>query len=171
MTPAPPAVEGEGAGVSRSPPSRKRNLKAFLWAGIPLAILGTLIALDVPMCPTRTLLGIPCPGCGLTRATEAMVVGDLWLMLRMHPLAPIITPLAIFSIGRSIAVSAGFLDSRSLDPLGRIPSWAWACLGFALIGLWVARMFGLFGGLPDTLDISNGLLWRAVTGLWELLPQ
>jgi len=140
------------------------------WALVPLSVLGLLIAFDLPVCPSRIVLGIPCPGCGLTRATEAMFVGNFAVMLRMHPLAPIIAPVAVFSIGRTIAVSAGFLGTGSLDPLGRIPSWVWGIVGIVLIGLWVARMFGLFGGLPDPLDISAGLLWRGVSGLWDVLP-
>ena len=168
--PAPPIEAREAAGVAAPSAPRKKNLKAILWAAIPLAVLVSLVVFDLPICPTRIFLGIPCPGCGLTRATEAMVMGDFGTMLRMHPLAPIIAPLAIWSLGRSVLVSAGFLDSTQLDPLRRVPSWAWAVLAFALIGLWVVRALGLLGGLPDPLDVTHGLLWRGVAGLWELRP-
>lgn len=137
----------------------------LLWTVSPLGLLGVLIALEVPLCPTRNLLGVPCPGCGLTRATEALVVGDFGSMLRFHPLAPILTPVALFSVSRAVLVSAGALRNRS-DILGRLPNWVWGTLAFLLVGLWVARIAGLFGGLPDPVDPTQGWLYRGARTLY-----
>ncbi len=41
-------------------------------------------------CPLRALAGIPCPGCGLTRALVAALRGDLAASLRFHPLGPVV---------------------------------------------------------------------------------
>ncbi|MEM9774585.1 MAG: DUF2752 domain-containing protein [Chloroflexota bacterium] len=40
------------------------------------------------ICPFRHYLSCPCPGCGLTRASVAMVKGDFKEMLAYHALAP-----------------------------------------------------------------------------------
>jgi hypothetical protein len=168
VTPVPPSVEVEGeAGVAASggPPERPFSWKKFLWTMTPLTLIGVLILLEVPLCPSRTVLGVPCPGCGLTRATEAMLVGDFGAMLRLHPLAPILTPLALFSVIRVTLISAGALKNRN-DPLGRLPNWFWGTFAILLVGLWVARMVGLFGGLPDPLDFTQGLLYRGAHLLW-----
>jgi hypothetical protein len=37
-------------------------------------------------CPSMTLLGIPCPGCGTTRAFAALAQFDLTTALRLNPL-------------------------------------------------------------------------------------
>ncbi len=140
-----------------------------LLAFTPMALLGVLIALEVPICPTRTLLGIPCPGCGLTRATEAIAVGDVVTMLRFHPLAPIITPLFLFVLVRTTLISAGLLGKDRFDLLRKVPNWAWTTIAVAMIGLWVLRLFGLLGGSPDPVDLTNGLLFRAAAGVWSLV--
>jgi hypothetical protein len=41
-------------------------------------------------CPFRAGTGVPCPGCGLTRACGALVTGDLTAMMRFHALAPLV---------------------------------------------------------------------------------
>lgn len=132
-------------------------------------LLGVLIAFEVPICPTRTLLGVPCPGCGLTRATEAIAVGDVHGMLRFHPLAPIVTPIFLFVIGRVTLVGAGLLPKDRFDLLAKLPNWAWTTLGFALIGLWILRLFGLLGGSSDPVDLTNGLIYRGGHAIWVLL--
>lgn len=147
---------------------RSFSVGRALLAFAPLAILGTMIALELPICPTRTLLGIPCPGCGLTRATQAIAVGDVHGMLRYHPLAPIVSPIFAFVILRATLVGAGLWPKDRFDLLAKLPNWAWTTLGVALIGLWVLRLLGFLGGLPDPVDPTAGFLYRGARGLWIL---
>ena len=50
-----------------------------------------LVSLSLPSwdCPFFRLTGIPCPGCGLSRATLLLLKGDLTGSLRFHAFAPI----------------------------------------------------------------------------------
>ncbi|MCP4630706.1 MAG: DUF2752 domain-containing protein [bacterium] len=41
-------------------------------------------------CPLARTAGIPCPGCGLTRAMEAMLRCDWGMMARFHVFAPLV---------------------------------------------------------------------------------
>jgi hypothetical protein len=51
------------------------------------------------VCPLFQATGVPCPGCGLTRATSAMLVGDWGRMKTLHIFAPVfLAVLAIFGI-------------------------------------------------------------------------
>lgn len=34
----------------------------------------------------RTVIGLPCPGCGMTRSLSSLWRGHLWLSFRYHPL-------------------------------------------------------------------------------------
>lgn len=59
--------------------------------GLALSLLGTaalylLLSLTGRGCPIRALTGIPCPGCGLTRAYLCLFRGDLRGALYYHPL-------------------------------------------------------------------------------------
>lgn len=58
--------------------------KGLLAAAIFCAVMQ--LAFGV-ICPFRFLLGLPCPGCGLTRACVMLFEGDLVGSFSMHPTA------------------------------------------------------------------------------------
>ncbi len=106
-----------------------------------------LLALPVPICPTALLLRLPCPGCGLTRATFALLRGDVATSFALHPLAIVLAPLLAayggahvwgFVRGRPVG-SPAFWTSRAVTAL------TLALMG-ALLAVWVARFLGAFGG-------------------------
>jgi hypothetical protein len=49
----------------------------------------SLLGLPGWACPIKTVLGIPCPGCGLTRAMGELLSGDWRHALSTHAFAPI----------------------------------------------------------------------------------
>ncbi|MCC6214562.1 MAG: DUF2752 domain-containing protein [Polyangiaceae bacterium] len=106
-----------------------------------------MLLAGLPGCPTATIAGIPCPGCGLTRASWAVLRGDLAEAHRLHPLVLIVTPLYL-----------GFLAYAALDYVRgeatrpRSPRAARALSAAAmtvlvlLLVVWLARFAGFFGG-------------------------
>jgi hypothetical protein len=50
-----------------------------------------LVSLNLPSwdCPFFRVTGVPCPGCGLSRATMLLLKGDLAGSIRFHAFAPI----------------------------------------------------------------------------------
>lgn len=47
-------------------------------------------------CPVQRLTGIPCPGCGLSRAAASVMRGDLAGALRMHPMIFVLPPVFLY---------------------------------------------------------------------------
>ncbi|MEE0669526.1 DUF2752 domain-containing protein [Prevotella sp.] len=67
--------------------------------GIVWIVLNKCLNLSITLCPTKILWGIPCPGCGITRAIKLCFEGDLWAAVLMNPniiLVWIILPIAPF---------------------------------------------------------------------------
>ncbi len=99
--------------------------------------------LSVPVCGMAVLAHIPCPGCGLTRATIALLHGDFAGAFALNPLAPVVCPLLA---ALAVVVAARFVLTGRMP--AKLAPFAWS-LGVSLGGLtivWVARWFGLFGG-------------------------
>ncbi|MCS6799697.1 MAG: DUF2752 domain-containing protein [Myxococcota bacterium] len=157
----------DGVGSSRSLGStcRRTRLRAVAFALLPLVLLGAAIVSDLPICPTKVAFGVPCPGCGLTRATLALLQGDWAAWWRMHPFAIVFAPLVAWWLVRSVLEAGGWLRSAR-DPLAAIPSWIWMGLVVAFVGFWIARLAGLFGGHPDPVDPASGLYGRLLGWLF-----
>lgn len=51
------------------------------------------------LCLTRRVLGLPCPGCGLTRGMAHLLQGNLERALTLHPLAPLAAADAVVGWG------------------------------------------------------------------------
>ena len=69
-----------------------RLLRITLLA-VVAAVLALAMYVDFPLCPLASSFGIPCPGCGLTRATLALLHGNVRAALHFHPLVWLLAPL------------------------------------------------------------------------------
>lgn len=78
-----------------SPLLRDRKF-AFVVAGTA-GVQIALVSLSLPgwECPFFRVTGIPCPGCGLTRAVILLLKGDVLASLRFHAFAPILLLTAV----------------------------------------------------------------------------
>lgn len=72
-----------------SPVLRDRKFALILAGAASLQL--TLVSLSLPgwVCPIFRITGVPCPGCGLSRALMLLLEGDLKGSLRYHAFAPI----------------------------------------------------------------------------------
>jgi hypothetical protein len=96
-------------------------------------------------CPFLGATGLPCPGCGLTRATLALARGDLGASLSAHAFAPVL----LFSLA-AFAVAA-FLPQRQRESFAGFAerlerrTRASALLLAALLLYWLVRLMFLPG--------------------------
>lgn len=84
----------------------KELLKKDVHTAYPVLVVVVLIiilsnAILGKICALRMLAGIPCPGCGLTRAFLLLSQGDIKTATEMHPFwIPIVFVLVLFVVGR-----------------------------------------------------------------------
>ena len=99
-------------------------------AGVGCAALAVVSLVDpsertlTPPCPLRAVTGLDCPLCGATRATHALVRGDLLTALDFNALYVVVLPLVV------LAVAWWLFRGRVPDPLLR-PATRWAMVATA----------------------------------------
>lgn len=149
------ALASAVAKASGSPANVRRN--ALIDTSRPLGrairlllVAGAFVvafALKIPLCPVAIVTRQPCPGCGLTRATFALAQGHIHEAVHFHPLVFIVTPIVsvMFAYNAFSYVKSGvWFASEKLK--GRFVNAAWLALGALMLGVWIARFFGAFGG-------------------------
>src|SRR5579862_767907 len=140
----------------RSGPSRTLHL--VLWgSSLPALLAASFLyfpfAFDGPvLCPMALLLGMPCPGCGLTRAFGLATHGRFREAFDYHPLWPLI--LAYFSFLWIYQIAETAKGAPPKLPTYRIAGAAIA----VLLGFWAVRLAWFFshGGLA-TMAHDNGI--------------
>jgi hypothetical protein len=130
--------------VKRSTPLGRGLLLCAL--AVPLALA---LAFEVPLCPMAGLLGIPCPGCGLTRATLALLRGDVADAYHFHPLVFVLGPLYFGALGvaaRDFVRGPAPTRPPRFDVTSRTAVVGATALLALVLGVWGARFLGYFGG-------------------------
>jgi hypothetical protein len=96
------------------------------------------------LCPFRLLTGLPCPGCGMTRAFCAIGHGELWRAVRFNLLSPAVFLAAIAVWIYAAATVFKFDKARSFF-LRLLPGALVTKILFALVIVWwAARLIGGF---------------------------
>lgn len=145
MTPDPALVAT--APVHRPKPTaswRRWSIALLLVSPVVLAILN-----EFPLCPSAGMLGLPCPGCGLTRATLLLVQGEFSRALALHPLVIPLAPMYFAALGFfGVELIRGPNHATPSTPwlTGRWVSIFGGVVLAATVALWVLRFFGYFGG-------------------------
>jgi hypothetical protein len=108
-----------------------------------------------PLCPWRAITGVACPGCGLTRASGALLQGRFGEAVDLHPLVIVVAAqLAALWIVALVATQRAqpqVIASRAPHRPRREPP-AWVIPGLVavnsllLVAVWSARLVG--GSLP-----------------------
>ena len=80
-------------------------------------------------CPVHALTDIPCPGCGITRASVAFVRGEWGQVWELHPFAFLLVPLALLFLLVPDRMRAGW---------GALSAVTRSLLAFSLLGLCLA---------------------------------
>lgn len=101
-------------------------------------------------CPIRFLTGIPCPGCGMTRAVWHILRLEFAAGLAAHPLVVVLPVMA-----------GGLLLGHRLPAKGR--QWFWIGIGLVFLAVYLLRLVNP-GDPVVTVDLTAGFIYRLLTG-------
>jgi hypothetical protein len=121
--------------------------RAFLHAGA-IAAFGAFMGAGIVKCPVATMLHVPCPGCGTTRAAFALLALDPATALHFNPVAPLVLAALAGLAWRAVWLAYTEGSARRIDEekLGRFFLRAFLIATVAEIVVWALRFAGLFGG-------------------------
>jgi hypothetical protein len=127
---------------------RKRNLIALAGAVAAVIVIAEFCG---SVCFFKSVYGLPCPGCGLTRALLALAGGEIASALRLHPLAPLVPFLGLVALFRNTVPFQALYHSASF----------WAACAACFIAVWAVRMILYFPDIPPMEYSRSSLVYRA----------
>ena len=100
-------------------------------------------------CPLKWALGIPCPGCGLTRASVALLKGDFATAFGLHAFAPVLLlGLAAFAVAVLLPAARREAFAGVVARFERRTRAAYVLFA-AMLLYWSVRLFFM----PGTFDL------------------
>ncbi|MFT3982564.1 MAG: DUF2752 domain-containing protein [Lachnospiraceae bacterium] len=102
------------------------------------------------ICLIKRLTGIPCPGCGMTRAFFYLFTGNWLLSFRMHPLAIAWAAFALY-----LVIMRYWCGKR---PKGILPILILLCT--AMFGVYLYRMITIFPNREPMTYGSSGIIYH-----------
>lgn len=90
----------------------------------------------MPGCFFRKATGLECPGCGMTRATHALLNGRISDAFRLNPVGMVVLPLAMVALGLEVL---GWVRGRPLPYRIKSGRWGATILAVVIIGWWILR--------------------------------
>jgi len=115
------------------------------------------------LCPLRFFMGIPCPGCGLTRSFCCLIHLELWSAVKYHVLGPVVFCGMVLAVPYLACELARRRRITFLNPLLFSTKVAYL-VGFGLISYHVVRLCLFFagGGFPESNSVVGMIvLWVA----------
>ncbi len=112
----------------------------ILWVSGILHLALASAGLPFWTCPLQSTIGLPCPGCGLSRACLALLSGDVPRAMHLHAFAPLLI------VGIPALIAWTFLSAKHRTRLARTATtldrkWhiGWLLL-IALLAYWLVRL-------------------------------
>lgn len=140
----------------------EKDIREYGMFGVALAVYYLAArALFHAFCPMVIATGIPCPGCGMTRALLFFVTGQWERSWNMNPLAVCWVALAVYFV-----VMRYFLGEK---PKGILPMIYAVIAMMAVLYAW--RMIREFPGTPPISYTGNNLLEKILPGYRQFMLQ
>ena len=128
----------------------RKIIENIIWLGLFLAVLAVFGLLFG--CPIKRLIGLPCPGCGMTRGCLSLMKLNFSAAVHWHPLCFIVPPLGLMYVLRDTRIGRRFWSCTPLL----------AALIAAIMGVYIWRMATMFPKVPPMNFYKNAVFVKFV---------
>lgn len=137
-----------------------KDMKEYKWLGLVLALYYLLMEIVFSaFCPLVIVTGLPCPGCGITRAFLCVLTGQF---VRAWDINPLIYGVILTALYAGIQ---RYLLGQKVKGLRKIL----CVLAILMIGVYVYRMYRYFPHRPPMSITRGSLFERFLPGYKEFL--
>ena len=109
------------------------NVKAEKILKYVAIAIGIVVVLFFFRCPIKLILGIDCPGCGMTRALKSVIMLDFKAAFNYHPMIFVIIPEAVYYVLSRYIIKKRFSEKTENVVL--------ITTAIVMILLWIYRQF------------------------------
>lgn len=127
-------------------------------AAVIAALYAVMFALGIT-CPIKYVLGVSCPGCGMTRACLWAVRFDFVAAFHHHPLWVLLLPFAV--------ACAILFRNKKRSALRLLI----LCGAVLMLAVWLWRMISHAGGDVVVFEPQNGLIGRGIRLIFGAIPR
>ena len=136
----------------------KRRPGYLVWVHLVIGAALLLLAV-VWQCPVRLLFGVPCPGCGTTRACIALLSMDVRAAFGYQPVFPLILILFLYGIHRNIIRRKWMEKGRRWK--GSLETALVLAAGGVVLAVYVARLLLQTSPVME-IALEEGLVYQAM---------
>ena len=139
----------------------KKLLCKYKFALLGMAVYFTVTQLAFGQtCLSKVIFGLPCPGCGLTRAGFSFFTGHFSESFHMNPMFP------VFFLFAAAAVALHFAAPKHMGKLkiAAVPIIA------ATIAVFILRMILYFPG-GEPMNVFHGSIFHRILDLFKFLTK
>ncbi len=94
--------------------------------------------IPIAFCAVKQLLGVPCPGCGITRSIAALLAGSPTTALEFNAAGPFVVTFFFIQLALVAAAAVGAAPDQTILRSARLSD---RMLLVLILGVWSKRMF------------------------------
>jgi hypothetical protein len=131
-------------------PKLPNALSKLLPLFIALPSIAVLLLLDGNACLFKNVFGVPCPGCGMTRAFLSLMKLDIATGFYYHPLFILPVLIAAVFVFKKKRIGKLIFENNTL----------WLFVLMVVLSVWVIRMIQLFPDIPPMDIYKNAVFFK-----------
>lgn len=139
-----------------------KDIKQYKWLIFAFVIWNVIVRnVYQAFCPILIFFGIPCGGCGMTRAIWFILTGQFKRGMQLNPAAPVWIGILIY------IVLVRYIFGKSMK---RIYVYLGITVGISF-AIYIYRMTALFPGNPPLVFYKNCIMEQIFPGYMEMLKN